>query len=418
MFCRKCGKELKPNVARCDQCGSTDFDFSQAVAEWAEPILDDSHTVIAQSIFYKSGNNMLRNEPINKLLAHVIKTYFDTHHISPKLDIPAIFHKRLRLVLFSSLLNIILLSLFFFHVYEYMYVLILANIVFTTVWFLLTDTKSYLIKQIKQRPNEKFAFIISDVLGTEAYRAKNKTTGRGVLFFLIIATSFLIPVIVFFQPRFYYGETAPNTYEVRYYSMGIINPDIIEVPTTYQGGSVTGLRGDVFRNIMTVRQVILPNSITYINGNAFSNAKNLETINLPSSLTYIGGGAFRDCKSLKAIYIPDSVTELRGEAFINCTSLSDVRLSKSLTEIRGNTFENCTSLTFIEIPAGVTRIGARAFYSCTSLRSVTIPDSMIELGSSSFRMCSSLYEISIPSTTAINERAFNESPTSIRFRKN
>jgi hypothetical protein len=82
--------------------------------------------------------------------------------------------------------------------------------------------------------------------------------------------------------------------------------------------------------------------------------------------------------------------------------------------VRGNTFEGCSSLTSIIIPEGVTRIGGHAFHGCTSLSYVSIPSTVTEIGSSAFRQCYSLYKVRVPYGAIINERAFKESPTSIR----
>ncbi len=108
------------------------------------------------------------------------------------------------------------------------------------------------------------------------------------------------------------------------------------------------------------------------------------------------------------------VNEIRGEVFCRM-GFRSIDLPSGITEIRGSTFENCANLETIEIPDGVVRIGGHAFYGCSSLSYVRIPSSVREIGSSAFRRCGRLYQIEIPSTAQVNEKAFKESPTRIRF---
>ena len=164
-----------------------------------------------------------------------------------------------------------------------------------------------------------------------------------------------------------------------------------------------------------LEEVSLPDTIVEIRGQAFKNDVSLTKVNIPSKLEYLGGGAFYNCKSITKIELPDTLTYLGGEAFYDASSLKSIKLSNQLPEIRGNTFENCTSLESIFIPDSVTRIGGHAFYGNSSLKRVYLtPNSKLtEIGSSAFRRCDSLRNIGLPGNVSVNERAFKESPTNI-----
>ena len=88
-----------------------------------------------------------------------------------------------------------------------------------------------------------------------------------------------------------------------------------------------------------------------------------------------------------------------------------------MSEIRGDSFEYCTSLKSITIPDSVERIGGHAFYGDIELVEVIFSANsrLNEIGSSAFRQCNNLYSITIPSGVYVNERAFKESPTSVKY---
>ena len=210
------------------------------------------------------------------------------------------------------------------------------------------------------------------------------------------------------------------------------NLKTIDIPST-----VEEIRGSAFENCTSLTDVVLHEGLKEIRASAFKNNVNLVNIDLPNSLEYLGASAFSHCSSLTEITIPKNVIEINGQTFEYCTSLrtvnlhdniisihgevfigdyslTNIKLPSKITEIRGNTFEGCSSLTSIVIPEGVTRIGGHAFYGCTSLSYVAIPSTVTEIGSSAFRKCYSLYNVRVPYGAIINERAFKESPTTIK----
>lgn len=308
-----------------------------------------------------------------------------------------------------SLLTFIFISMIFFHV-GVVYCLIALIIIF--IFYKKANSynlMNFLKKEVKSRPQEDISNIVMNVKLSFI-----KDSSKNILLGGFIA-ALLICSIVYFQPHVLY-EKSENGYTVRFYTIGITNFTSVNIPEKYKGEDVVGVRGQVFKNMYTLRKVKLPNTITEIRGQAFENNILLNEINIPNNLTYLGGSAFKKCKSLKTLTLPDTLTYIGGEAFKNATSLKSIILPSSLKEIRGNTFENDKSLQKIKIPDTVTRIGGHAFYGCKKLSKVELSENseLNEIGSSAFRLCDSLKEITIPSLTSVNSRAFKESPTKVK----
>ena len=254
------------------------------------------------------------------------------------------------------------------------------------------NLNSYLLKEVKSRPDEKISNIIASILS--AGSGNNSKLLFGLIRLVLIVSIILISTMMFNKPHYIY-EKDGNNYVLRYYTLGLFeNEKEIKIPKKYKNSEVTEIRGDVFKNVNSIKKVHLPSTLKEIRGGAFKNCHNLEEINIPSSIERIG-----------------------GEAFMNCWNLKSIKLPEGLDEIHGSTFEECDSLTSINIPDSVRRIGGHAFYGCNSLEKVEITSnsSLTEIGSSAFRLCYNLREITIPRNTYVNERAFKESPTIINY---
>ncbi|MBQ9715201.1 MAG: leucine-rich repeat domain-containing protein [Clostridia bacterium] len=221
------------------------------------------------------------------------------------------------------------------------------------------------------------------------------------------------------------------------------NGTIVEIPSIFNGYSVTTIEREAFSNCSHLASIIIPFSVTSIGSYAFSGCSSLEMIELPfvgqnadgtgatnfgyifdmrnadvpSSLkkVVITGGsiinsyAFEDCSSLTSIVIPNSVTSIDSSAFRGCSSLESIEIPASITSIGSSAFSGCSSLESIEIPAGVTSIEEAVFAYCSSLTSVEIPASITSIGERAFRDCSSLTSIVVPNNvTSIGTYAFTD----------
>lgn len=398
--CTNCGHILKVTDKFCSMCG-TPFDGNNVTVKAVPKIL------VKPTDF----DPMFSNSE-NKLLEIFITKELEKAGIekNSKLIPEDVLKRKKILNIIFSVLVFIYISLIFFHFPIYTYII---GIIILLIFFKITTNYNlikYLKKEIKARPTEKISNIVMNT--KNSFSIDNNKNIRVIC----IIAALILPLIIFMNPRIMY-EKVENGYSVRYYTFGLNNFKTATIPDTYKGKKVVSLRGNTFSNMPFLESVSLPDTITEIRGQAFKNDINLANVNIPSNLEYLGGGAFYNCSSIKNIVLPDTLTYMGGETFYGASSLESIELSNNLTEIRGNTFENCTSLKTIIIPDNITRIGGHAFYGNTALETVTFTENskLEEIGSSAFRQCYSLYEITLPKTVYYSERAFKESPTSIKY---
>lgn len=398
--CSKCGGVMKVDDKFCTTCGAK-FEGDNVVV------------TTEQKVFVKPSDfDPIYSKTDEQLLEEFIKKELTKAQLEPKSKlIPEEILKRKKVfsVIFSVLLFVYICLIFFhFPIATYAIgaiILLIFKIVSTRYNFM-----KYLKKEIKSRPTEKISNIVMNA--KESLVEDNSKA----ISLITACISIIVPLIIFTNPVILY-EKCEGGYAVRFYAFGLKKFKTATIPDRHNNKPIVSLRGNTFSNMPFLESVTLPYTITEIRGQAFKNDVSLKEVALPPKLKYLGGGAFYNCTSLIGIVIPDTVTEMGGETFYGATSLQTVKLSNSLTEIRGDSFEYCTSLKEITIPDSVRRIGGHAFYGDTSLSKVNIgPKSQLEeIGSSAFRQCYNLYEITVPSRVFINERAFKESPTSVKF---
>lgn len=205
----------------------------------------------------------------------------------------------------------------------------------------------------------------------------------------------------------------------------------IEVPK-----SVTRINAYAFKDLVSLRKVILHDNITSIGKYAFHNCNNLQytvhenaryigsavnphlalvgvddltkseaaihddtkfifesafsgskitKIRIPSNVVTIGDWAFNGCTELTDVgAIPNSVTSIGNSAFAGCVKLANIGLPNGLKEISDGMFQNCELLDAIDIPASVGRIGENAFSGCANLKAIKIPDMVASIGKNAF----------------------------------
>ncbi len=399
LACANCKTEIAIDDKFCPNCGMAIAGNNIEVSAYKKNIVTPNNF---DSIYSKTEDQMLES---------FLQDEMKKAKIDSKTDlIPKDVLKRKNIMfIILGLLTFIFISMIFFHV-GFIYCFIALIIIF--IFYKKANSynlMNFLKKEVKSRPQENISNIVMNVKLSFI-----KDSSKNILLGGFIA-ALLVSLIIYFKPHILY-EKSENGYTVRFYTIGITNFTSVNIPEKYKGEDVVGVRGQVFKNMYTLRTVKLPNTITEIRGQAFENDILLNEINIPNNLTYLGGSAFKKCKSLKTLTLPDTLTYIGGEAFKNATSLKSITLPSSLKEIRGNTFENDKNLQEIKIPDTVTRIGGHAFYGCKKLSKVELSENseLNEIGSSAFRLCDSLKEITIPSLTSVNSRAFKESPTKVK----
>ena len=143
--------------------------------------------------------------------------------------------------------------------------------------------------------------------------------------------------------------------------------DVLSIPSTLGGKTVTSIGNDAFRDCISLTGVTIPDTVTKI-----------------------GSGAFYGCEQLTLLKIPDSVLTIANYAFYNCAALSSLHIGSGVEQINFFTFGHCRSLMNLDIPDKVTAIAASAFYGCTGLTSVTIPRGVTSINGGAFEACDNL----------------------------
>ena len=404
-YCPNCRAKLNPGVLYCVNCG---LELSSGVLPSGAPArslpaLQNANTGINADPQLRMGEK--------ELLSSIIDEELKNNHYDGKMMIPGLRNRRLVFTLIFAIVTFLCVCLIFFHLpiaYYLVYFIFLFIYVYNMKNY---NINRYLMKQIKSRPDEKIANIVSSVVASA--RPEKNTSFEYIAMFLV---AFLLPCVIFSKTRIFY-EKMDDGYGVRFYAFGLTEFKTATIPDTYNGEDIVSIRGNGFSNMFFLESVTLPDTITEIRGQAFKNDYNLREVNMPKNLKYLGGGSFYNCSSITKVEFPETLTFIGGETFKNATSLREVNIPDGIEEIRGDTFENCTSLEKIDIPDSVTRIGGHAFYGDDNLSEVnfTKNSQLKEIGSSAFRLCSSLRSITLPKGVSINERAFKESPTKIHY---
>lgn len=180
----------------------------------------------------------------------------------------------------------------------------------------------------------------------------------------------------------------------------------ITVPSVLDGGNVTLVASEAFRDSPYLREVIIEEGIAGIAENVFLNCTSLESITFPESLKEIGTHAVTNTKWEKDIFeksdeiiindilvevksdvasymIPDGVTCIASGAFYGNKELKEVRFNDKLQKIGNYAFSGCTGITGIKLPSGVKIIGYGAFSGCTQLE-ITVDSSVEQIATEAF----------------------------------
>ena len=400
--CATCGIELLHTDVFCTKCGQPTNFINTPLSKGI--FTDQNGSTIPSA---SAGNVIDTNNYIyysmdeDKILTTIIEDEIKKNGTNNFVSILDLEKKKTVLAVLYAVILFIFISLLFFHTKTFGIIailLILSYLYFGKVRKY--NIIQYLRKEVKSRPDEKINYIVSSILAGKV----NK--GRYFLFRLLICViAVLLPLCIFKESHLIF-ERQGEGYVVRFYTIGLLeNDDVLEIPEEYKGKPVIGIRGDVFANMFTLEEVILPDTVQEIRGGAFKNAISLRSINLPEGIKEIKGSTFENCYSLEKVAIPDSVTRIGGSAFRNNYSLEEVNISKNskLEEIGSSAFRNCSSLKSIRVPRGVF-INERAFKeSPTSVREYTLSElNNYDSDSSLSFEYSSTYYMNIGDTEEVN----------------
>ena len=169
--------------------------------------------------------------------------------------------------------------------------------------------------------------------------------------------------------------------------------------------SVTSIGISAFRNVYTLKQVILPQGLLLLAGNlTFANTA-ITSITIPANTQIIGGtlgnSTFQNT-SITSFVIPSNVTAIGNTTFQNTPLTSLTFPSNSLVTSLGNSCLYNTKLTSLVIPEKVTTIQTTALQGITTLQTLELPASLTTIGASAFSGCTALQSIKVHATFPVN----------------
>lgn len=207
-------------------------------------------------------------------------------------------------------------------------------------------------------------------------------------------------------------------------------PEVLEIPAKYKGKTVVKIGSMAFRNITSIKKVILSEGVEEIASSAFKGCTNIEEMNFPSTLKKYGTQAFYGCKKLPSVVIPEGMEIIPLGLLYGCESITEVTIPNgvkevheksfgktsikklifpdSITTIQRYSFLDANKLEEISIGNGVKKLGQFVFSGCVALKKVELGTALKVIYSDAFKDCTALESIVIPENVdAIYGNAFN-----------
>ena len=157
--------------------------------------------------------------------------------------------------------------------------------------------------------------------------------------------------------------------------------DII-IPSTYNGGAVTGIDDFAFSDTPALTSIVIPDSVTYIGAEAFMWCENLTSVTIGSGVSEIGDMAFACCVGLTEFIVHEDNSYY--------TSVDGLLFSKDETVLFCYTPGRQDEV--YEVPFGTTDIYSYAF-AWSGLERLEIPSTVSSIGEMVFSCCFNLKEI-------------------------
>lgn len=155
--------------------------------------------------------------------------------------------------------------------------------------------------------------------------------------------------------------------------------NIIEIPETLDGQTITGLGDNCFQLAGKIKEVTLPATLKTIGRDVFRD-HNLTHVVLPEGIESIGLYAFRN-NTLESIILPNTLHQIRDGAFYN-NQLKEVNIPTGLSIIEREVFgEN--KIEQLIVPDNIETIGSGAFRN-NNIDNLSLPNTITEIGGSAF----------------------------------
>ena len=144
----------------------------------------------------------------------------------------------------------------------------------------------------------------------------------------------------------YFGDatdvTLPGNYNGENYAIGDNvfknNSSItsIEIPN-----SVTSIGNSAFYGCSGLTSITIPNSVTSIGYSAFKGCNNIKFLEINTASV---GTMFRDMKSLRRLVIGNDIENIPDNAFNGCSNLSSITVGSKIKEIKSYSFNGCNNI--------------------------------------------------------------------------
>lgn len=161
-----------------------------------------------------------------------------------------------------------------------------------------------------------------------------------------------------------------------------------------------------FYNLLSLKNITIPNSVQLIEKEAFANCHQLEKLVFEEGITTIWNSSFPAAERLKELVLPSTIISIEDMALMNI-GLTELTIPTSVTSIGTYAFASSINLTTITIPASVNTMGNSVFEGCYNLNTVTYlgttPNDITSTGTDVFKDCSMLTTLIVPNATNPND---------------
>ena len=135
----------------------------------------------------------------------------------------------------------------------------------------------------------------------------------------------------------------------------------LNIPSTLNGLTVSGIDDDAFYNNKNITNVVIPSSVTYIGSRAFAGSS-ITSINIPSTVTDFGYdywddtySTFNNCDKLTTVLF-NAKASVPEKAFYDCDALTTVTIGDYTTDIGESAFEGCDNLSAVKLGNSIKHI--------------------------------------------------------------
>lgn len=164
-------------------------------------------------------------------------------------------------------------------------------------------------------------------------------------------------------------------------------PDTLVIPEIVDGKAVQSLAQAIFRNNLSIKNVVLPSTIDEIPERCFDLCYNLVNLYNTENIKTIGRVAFQGT-SIKRLNFP-ILESLADTAFTKCACMVYADIGKTIKSLPNKTFNECFSLNWIKCSSDITSVGDQCFSLTPNLKHIGFVPELTNIGKAAF-LCSGM----------------------------